>query len=136
MKTEAALEKRAGAEGRAEEPTRQTPRYRPAVDILEDENELLLIADVPGADPTGIDVNYEDARLIIHARVDSRQPEGVTYLHREYGVGDFYRVFEVSEAIDAEKITAEYNQGVLTLHLPKTEQVKPRKIEVQTNGQN
>ena len=135
MKTETALDKRTGAEGRAEEPTRQTPRYRPAVDILENEEELLLIADVPGADPAGIDVNYEDARLIIHARVDERHPEEVNYLHREYGVGDFHRVFEVSEAIDAEKITAEYSQGVLTLHLPKAEQVKPRKIEVQTNGQ-
>ena len=135
MKTEA-LERGSGAEAREQEPTRQAPRYRPAVDILENENELLLVADVPGADPAGIDVNYEDARLIIHARVGERQPEDVTYLHREYGVGDFYRVFEVSEAIDAEKITAEYSGGVLTLHLPKAEQVKPRRIKVQTNGQN
>ena len=51
-------------------------------------------------------------------------------LLREYGVGDYYRSFQVSEAIDAGKISAEYADGVLTLHLPKAEAVKPRKIAV------
>lgn len=135
MKSEA-LERQGVSEAREEEPTRQSPRYRPAVDILENEDELLLIADVPGADPAGIDVDYEDGRLTINARVEARRPEGATYLHREYGVGDYHRAFEVSEAIDAEKIAAEYRQGVLMLRLPKAEKLKPRKIEVVTNGQS
>ncbi len=52
------------------------------------------------------------------------------YLLREYGVGDFYRTFRVSEQIDASRIEAEYADGVLKLHLPKVEAVKPRKITV------
>ena len=61
-----------------------------------------------------------------------RQDEDHEYLLREYGTGDYYRTFQVSEAVDASKITADYSDGVLTLHLPKTEAVKPRKIEVKT----
>ena len=56
--------------------------------------------------------------------------DGQGYFLREYGVGDYYRSFQISEAIDAGKISAEYADGVLTLHLPKTEAVKPRKIAV------
>jgi HSP20 family molecular chaperone IbpA len=52
-------------------------------------------------------------------------------LLHEYGVGDFYRTFRVSQQVDASRITAEYENGVLTLHLPKAEAARPRKIEVQ-----
>ena len=56
--------------------------------------------------------------------------EGVDYLLCEYGVGDFYRAFTISEQIDWQKIAAELKNGVLTVHLPKAETVKPRKITV------
>ena len=52
------------------------------------------------------------------------------FVYGEYGIGDFYRSFTISETIDAEKISAELHNGVLTLHLPKVEAVKPRKIAV------
>ena len=51
-------------------------------------------------------------------------------LYSEYGIGDFYRTFSVAETIDGSKISAELKNGVLTVHLPKTEEVKPRRIEV------
>ena len=62
----------------------------------------------------------------------ARRPGGEFLLH-EYGVGDYYRTFQVSEAIDAGKISADYADGVLTLHLPKAEALKPRKIAVNVN---
>ncbi|MGB9687378.1 Hsp20/alpha crystallin family protein [Thermogutta sp.] len=104
--------------------------YSPAVDIVEKPDEILLIADVPGAKPEDIDVQFEDGTLTLHARVTPRYAEGVEFLRQEYGVGDFLRVFHVSEAIDAAKISAEYADGVLTLHLPKSAGLRPRKIEV------
>ncbi|MCL4195272.1 MAG: Hsp20/alpha crystallin family protein, partial [Thermoguttaceae bacterium] len=54
------------------------------------------------------------------------------FLGGEYGIGDYYRVFNIGEDIDNERISAELSHGVLTIHLPKTEAVKPRKIAVKT----
>ncbi len=62
--------------------------------------------------------------------MERRQSDDVSYVLHEYGIGDFHRAFEVSETIDVERISAEYRDGVLTLHLPKLEKVKTRKIEV------
>lgn len=104
--------------------------FSPAVDIVEKPDELLVIADVPGAKPDDIDIQFEDGTLTLHARVAPRQAEGVEFLQQEYGVGDFLRIFQVSEAIDAAKISAEYSNGVLTLHLPKSAGLRPRKIAV------
>jgi len=114
----------------AAEHTRSGAYYRPNVDILENEDELIMVADVPGADGKSIDIHFEDGALSLLAKVSPRQREDVEYLVREYGIGDYYRTFQVSESIDASKISAEYADGVLTLHLPKTEAVKPRKINV------
>ncbi len=113
------------------EHTRSGRYYRPAVDILETADELTVLADVPGAKPESIDVRFEDGALTIHAQVPLRRDEDAEYLLHEYAVGDFWRTFRVSEAVDAAKITAEYAEGVLTLHLPKAETLRPRKISVQ-----
>jgi HSP20 family protein len=112
------------------EHTRSGRFYRPNVDILERPDELLVLADLPGAKSDQIDVNFEKGSLTLHAAVPERQSEDQHYLAHEYGVGDYYRTFQVSEAIDAGRIAAEYADGVLTLHLPKAESIKPRKISV------
>jgi HSP20 family protein len=104
--------------------------YRPNVDIIEQNDELLVVADVPGAKSDSIDVKFEDGMLEIQAAVAPREGDGKTCLLREYDVGDYYRSFQVSESIDAGKISAQYADGVLTLHLPKAEALKPRKIAV------
>jgi len=105
--------------------------YSPNVDIVEVENELMLIADVPGARPDAVDINYEQGLLTLHAGVEPRQQDEKTdFVFREYGVGDYYRSFQIGEGIDAQKIDAELKDGVLTVHLPKTEAAKPRKIQV------
>lgn len=113
------------------EPTRSGQFYRPNVDIVERAEELLVLADMPGLKAEDIDIDFQDGTLTIHGRVQARQAADTRYVTREYGVGDFYRSFRVSEHIDVQKIAAQYHDGVLTLHLPKTEAVKPRKISVQ-----
>jgi len=109
--------------------------YSPPVDILEKEDEILLVADVPGARPGDVDIEFEDGLLTVHAKVQPRYPEGAEFLRQEYGVGDYLRSFQVSEAIDVAKITAEYANGVLTLHLPKSVGLRPRKIAVSVKEQ-
>jgi HSP20 family protein len=115
------------------ERTRSTPTYIPVVDIIEKRDELTLLADVPGAKAEDINIDYDKGLLTIQARVEPRQnPQKTEYLVQEYGVGDFFRTFEVGEGIDPNKIEAEVKNGLLTLHLPKSEAFKPRKITVKT----
>ena len=132
MADETSLAKQAADESAAGEHTRCGCHYRPHVDIVELGDELVVLADVPGATGDQIDVDFEEGNLTIHAKVEPRQGEDTEYLLREYGVGDYYRTFRVSEAIDAAKISAEYADGVLTLHLPKAESIKPRRIDVRS----
>ena len=108
--------------------------YRPHVDILEHQGELMLVADMPGVKSDGVEVKFEDGVLSLHGKVEPRYGERANFLRYEYGVGDFYRSFRVSEQIDAEKIHAEYQDGVLTVHLPRVEAAKPRKIAVNAGG--
>jgi len=129
----ATMEKRRGGEVAAPERMKGGRIYSPAVDIVEKEDELLLFADVPGARPQGIDVNFENGELTISARVEPRQPQDNQYLLREYGVGDYYRVFRIGDTIDSTRIHAEVKNGVLIVHLPKSEDAKPRKIAVKAS---
>lgn len=125
----------AAKEERAEiahpETTRETC-FTPRVDILETDQELTLFADLPGIKPENADVRFEKGELLLHGRCPARH-EGTEYLYSEYGIGDFYRSFSISQDIDASKISAELKNGVLTVHLPKTEAVKARHIPV-TSG--
>jgi HSP20 family protein len=107
--------------------------YVPVVDIIEKPNELLLMADVPGVSANDLNIQYEQGLLSLNARVEPRQDANVNYLLREYGVGDFSRTFQIGEGIDAGRIEAEVKNGVLTLHLPKSEAARPRKIAVKAS---
>jgi HSP20 family protein len=129
MNTETVMSKPEGGTATAEY-TRSGRVFRPNVDIVEKADELLLYADLPGADGNSIDIDFEEGELRLHAKVQPRQDPEQQYLHQEYGIGDFYRTFQISEMIDASKISAEFTDGVLTLHLPKAESLKPRKIAV------
>ncbi len=124
-------EKRVAATDKPER-IRSGRTYLPAVDIIEKNDELLLLADVPGARAEDIDVRYERGELTITARVDERQAGRNDWLHCEYGVGDFVRTFQVGEGIDASGIAAEVSNGVLTLHLPKAATARTRRIAVRS----
>ena len=129
MSNTASLEKHVAPRDQAES-THGGNTYVPPVDIIERDDELLLVADVPGANADGININYERGELTLAARVQPRRNPETDDLLCEYGVGDYVRTFRVGEAIDASKIEAEVSNGVLTLHLPKAEAAKTRKIAV------
>lgn len=119
-------------EASAVEHLRGGPVFSPRVDIWETKDELVLCADMPGVTAENLDIQFENRELRIHGKVSPRH-ENINFLYGEYGIGDFYRTFQIGEAIDAEKISAELKDGVMTLHLPKTEAVKPRRIVVNSN---
>jgi HSP20 family protein len=110
----------------------EAPCFVPAVDIYETAEEYVVMAEMPGCDPKGIDVQFESGVLSIYGRVAPRQVPETGWLAREFGIGDYARTFNVTESIETDKISAEYEQGILTLRLPKVETAKPRRIEVRT----
>jgi HSP20 family protein len=111
------------------ENTRNGKFFAPRVDIFETPTELLLVADLPGVKPDGIDLRYERGELVLRGKVAPERPQDMPVLE-EYETGDFYRVFQIHETIDASKIEAEHKNGVLTVHLPKQESVKPKQVQV------
>jgi HSP20 family protein len=131
MPTETIVRKK---EGEVAGPERTSDRrvYLPPVDIIETKDGLTLLADMPGVEPANIDVQYERGVLTLKARVEPRQEGSMNYLLREYGVGDYHRTFAIGEGIDAARIKAEFKNGVVKLHLPKSEALKPRKIAVKS----
>jgi HSP20 family molecular chaperone IbpA len=111
------------------ERTRGGVMFSPRIDIWETADELVLQADMPGVAANDLDVQFENGELRIQGKVGPRYDQ-VSFLYTEYGIGDFFRTFTIGESIDPRQISAELKDGVLTLHLPKSEKVKPRRIEV------
>lgn len=112
------------------EQIREAPHLHPLVDILSRAEEIVVRADMPGIAPDGIDVRFENGILILSGKVGTAEERG-DELIREFPRADYYREFSVGEGIQQDQITAEYDSGVLTLRLPKSESTRPRRIEVQ-----
>lgn len=111
------------------EETRAGERYiRPAVDIIETEAGLTLLADIPGAVKEQLDVNVEKGVLTISAPAVRTMP-GRSVL-KEFETAPYYRQFSIPEVLDHEKAEADYTNGLLTLKIPKAEAAKPRRINI------
>jgi HSP20 family protein len=110
---------------------RQNLWFTPRFDIWENDNEYVLRGDLPGVEPNDLDVTYENQELTIHGKVAPRG-RNARYFAEEYGVGDFHRSFTIGELIDEAAINADMKDGVLTVHLPKRAEARPRKITVKT----
>ena len=117
-----------------EQPTESGLAYRPNVDILETEHEVTLVLDVPGVERESLEIDFAEGVLTVQARVAQRYAANQRFLLREYGIGSFYRSFQVGEQVDVNGTAAEYADGVLRIHLPKAEVAKPRKIPVNAAG--
>jgi HSP20 family protein len=112
------------------ERSRDSQVYVPRSDVYENEQEFVIVADMPGVSDKEIDITLEKNVLTINGYVEPHQPEKYTLTYAEYGVGDFQRRFALSNEIDAENIHAAMKNGVLRLTLPKSLEVRTRKITV------
>src|SRR4051794_32131354 len=107
------------------------PVVAPAVDIYENKDEILVVADVPGAQSDRVTVRLEKNELYLHAR-RQQEDSGKPVFGRATNA-DYSRTFIVPTGIDGARINAEMNGGVLRIHLPKSESLKPRQIQVRTS---
>lgn len=127
------LPMKARPEATAVEPAGESrSTFRPSVDICETPEELVLYLDLPGAISEQIDVQFEQGFLAIHAPVRRNGSEAGRQLRCEYGVGDFHREFRVGAAFDPQGITAEFQNGVLVVRLPKAPHARTHKVAVKT----
>ena len=116
------------------EPNTTRP-WAPAVDIFETDNELVIKADLPDVPMKDIDIQLENGTLTLKGERKFEKDEKSKGYHRiERSYGSFVRLFTVPETVDSENVHAAYNNGVLTVTLPKKEVAKPKAIKVQVNN--
>jgi HSP20 family protein len=113
-----------------EEKTVPAKYYIPPADIYETDDALSVILEVPGVEKKNLDIKLENDVLRIDAQIDFGKYEGYEPVYTEYNVGHFQRAFTLSSKIDQDKITAELNDGVLTLTLKKSKEPTPRRISL------
>ena len=109
--------------------TRKIPVVIPLVDVFENEEEILLCAEMPGVVKEDINVNLDNGKLDISGSRTMGKNQGTT-TWEEFGDIEYRRRFSVPQSIDVERVSAELKDGVLNLHLPKSEAAKPRQIEI------
>jgi HSP20 family molecular chaperone IbpA len=122
----------AGQAAPAREPTRaEETSVPPPVDIYEDDQGLVVLADLPGVEPSGLDVRVDRGVLTIQGR--AAHLAAGNPISREYQLTGFFRQFQLPDEVDPGRISAELKHGVLTLRLPRTERAQPRRIEVRAS---
>ncbi|HEX4770376.1 MAG TPA: Hsp20/alpha crystallin family protein [Bryobacteraceae bacterium] len=106
--------------------------WSPAVDVFENENELVLKADLPEVDPKNVGIQIENGTLTLRGeRKFEENRNGKAYHRIERSYGSFVRAFSLPETVDAEKVKADYKNGVLTVTLAKKEIAKPRTVNIE-----
>jgi HSP20 family protein len=135
MTTEATSQQNAATKEESHVPEgaeRTTARavFRPRVDIIENDQSIVLLVDMPGVDENSTDITLEKNVLTIRGTVQTPGPEGFRLAYAEYEIGDYERTFTMSEEIDQDKIDASVKDGVLRLTLPKSERMQAKKITV------
>lgn len=121
----AALQK----ESRTEAQPVRVEYVRPPVNIYETKHDYVLEAEMPGVNKDGLEVTLEGNEITIHGRRVPETTAGEPLLHERH-LAEFRRVFELDPALDTKKISAKIEQGLLTIVLPKSDRVQPRRIAV------
>jgi HSP20 family molecular chaperone IbpA len=114
------------------EQTRPGVVFTPEVDIFENEQQINLLADMPGVAPEDVKIDLNDGVLSISGEVQPFEGKDETDLLVEFEIGRYYRQFTLSEVVDQSNIEAKLEDGVLRLTLPKAEKAIPRQIAVTT----
>src|SRR6201984_3537641 len=109
------------------------PVFLPPADIYETKDSIVVLAEMPGVPPEGVDLTLERRVLTIRGRSAAGDHTGYQRVYNEYTDGDYERVFTLSENIDRDRIEATLKDGVLHLVLPKAETAKPRRIELKAS---
>ncbi|MGD8779778.1 MAG: Hsp20/alpha crystallin family protein [Ignavibacteria bacterium] len=102
----------------------------PVVDIFETEHEFYLLAQLPGVEKNNMKIKLEDGNLLIMGRINYEETLNRNYTLKESETGNYFRKFNLSDSIDSEKINANYENGLLTVKLPKKDKVKPKVIDI------
>lgn len=110
---------------------RDEPALLPQVDVVEDSNGITLYADLPGVSKDKLDIRVEGETLSIEAELGLQLPQGMEPSHAEIQRKIYRRAFTLSRELDAEKVAAEFSDGVLRLSIPKAAHAQPRRISIQ-----
>ena len=109
----------------------ELPALVPPVDVTEDDAGITLVADLPGASRETLTLDVDGDTLTIEAPLSLDTPEGLQAVYAEIRAGRYRRSFTLSRELDSSHLAASLRDGVLTLRIPKSEQAKPRRIQVQ-----
>lgn len=113
--------------------TRRGPRRMP-MDLYRDGDHYVLTADLPGIDPGSVDIDVDGQLLTIRAERTLTSGDDVKWITREREAASFLRQLNLGQGVDTARISASYNNGVLSVTIPVSEKAKPRKIEVMSEG--
>ena len=129
MATNGLTDQNNGKKLQTREETRSSEKYiKPAVNIVETAEGLVLAADIPGASKEALEVSVEKGILTISAPVAHDMPGQPVYT--EFELASYYRQFSIPETLDQQRAMADLSNGILILKIPKLEAAKPRKIEI------
>lgn len=109
---------------------REEGALAPPVDVIEDAAGITLYADLPGVPKEKLHLHVDAETLTIEGELGLVLPEGIASTHAEVSLPRYRRSFTLSRELDADKVKAEFANGVLTLRIPKAEHALPRKIEI------
>lgn len=110
--------------------TQEGPFFVPNIDIFEDDDHIVLLADMPGVGKNDVNIHVEDGQLLIQGKVNKEAPGD--YVLSEYSIGDYHCKFTLSNIVDQSHIQASMKNGVLRVVLPKSDKSKPRKITIRS----
>ena len=119
-----------------EHETERTVRtVSPRADIFETDTAFVILADMPGVDPDGVELVADKDTLVVRGRVNSASTNVQTRQveHREFELADYYRTFTLTEDLDSDGITGTLRDGVLRVEVPKSPRIQPKKIPVRAS---